>query len=185
MKEEYFNTETVTCGYYAILIIKPSLQLTAKCIRGADVALGGNDFDTLARRFITERACENFENGKTKIDFYINRSFFLFFSILTFQKCGVLTTWPPRTPFNNSFGMQPKIWPLKPFLSKPQLIGIYSLEADTIVFFMVANHPLFRSVRGSNNKRAVIYAPGRRGGGGRRVMAAPELLNGCDVTRGW
>lgn len=42
-----------------------------------------------------------------------------------------------RNPLNNSFGMQPQIWPLKPFLSKPQLIGIYFLEADTIVFFMV------------------------------------------------
>lgn len=66
-----------------------------------------------------------------------------------------------QNPLNNSFGMQPQIWPLNTFLSKPQLIGIYFLEADTIVFFMVANHPLFF------------------------FLAASELLNGSDVTRSW
>lgn len=132
MKEEYFNTETVTCCYYAIIIIISSLQLTAKCIYSADVAPSG--------KWLWQE-WKNFENGKTKIDFYINRSFF--FPNTYYSEMWGSHYMASQNPLNNSFGMQPQIWPLKPFLSKPQLIGIYFLEADTIVFFMVANHPLF------------------------------------------
>lgn len=128
MKEEYFNTETVTCCYYAIIIIILSLQLTAKCIYSADVAPSG--------KWLWQE-WKNFENGKTKIDFYINRSFFFTY----YSEMWGSHYMASQNPLKNSFGMQ--IWPLKPFLSKPQLIGIYFLEADTIVFFMVANHPLF------------------------------------------